>query len=78
MIDPRLCQTGMWIESAGACCDPDAASGLGDTAGLRIRSETPYGRLSHLGPVVEISATPAHWVRPTVPLGTNPAEWPAG
>jgi hypothetical protein len=39
------------------------------------RSETPYGALHHLGPIVDVSGAPARWERPTVPLGTHEPNW---
>ena len=42
-----------------------------------ITSETPAGRLHHLGPVVRMSETPPRWARPSVPLGYHPPVWPA-
>ncbi len=39
-------------------------------------SETPSGTLRHLRPVVQMSETPAHWARPSVPLGYHRPEWP--
>ena len=39
-------------------------------------SETPVGRLRHLGPVVRLSETPPRWARPSVPLGYNEPAWP--
>jgi len=40
-------------------------------------SDTPIGRLHHLGPVVRLSETPPHWARPSVPLGYHEPVWPA-
>ena len=40
-------------------------------------SETPMGRLRHLGPVVQLSETPAKWALPSVPLGHHDPAWPA-
>jgi crotonobetainyl-CoA:carnitine CoA-transferase CaiB-like acyl-CoA transferase len=40
-------------------------------------SETPAGRLGHLKPVVQLSATPPYWARPSVPLGYHRPEWPS-
>ena len=40
-------------------------------------SDTPSGRLRHLKPVVQMSETPPHWARPSVPLGYHQPEWPA-
>jgi hypothetical protein len=71
-----LCQTAMWLAALGALCDPAAASGLGDLPSWLTETDTPYGRLTHLAPVAEMSATPPRWDRPTAPIGTHPPEWP--
>jgi crotonobetainyl-CoA:carnitine CoA-transferase CaiB-like acyl-CoA transferase len=42
-----------------------------------IASDTPVGRLHHLGPVVRLSETPPYWARPSVPLGYHEPVWPA-
>jgi hypothetical protein len=42
-----------------------------------ITSDTPVGRLQHLGPVVRLSETPPRWARPTVPPGYHEPDWPA-
>jgi crotonobetainyl-CoA:carnitine CoA-transferase CaiB-like acyl-CoA transferase len=42
-----------------------------------ITSDTPVGRLQHLGPVLRLSETSPRWARPTVPLGHHPPVWPA-
>jgi hypothetical protein len=42
-----------------------------------IDSDTPAGRLRHLGPTVRLSETPPYWARPSVPLGYNQPAWPA-
>jgi hypothetical protein len=42
-----------------------------------IDSDTPVGRLHHLGPTVRLSQTPPYWARPSVPLGYNEPVWPA-
>ena len=40
-------------------------------------TETPWGRLGHLKPVVELSETTPYWARPSVPLGHHDPVWPA-
>jgi crotonobetainyl-CoA:carnitine CoA-transferase CaiB-like acyl-CoA transferase len=75
-VRASLCQTGMWIER-GNRVDAGAARGL-DLAALAPHfalSETPHGRLRALGPVLEMSGTPARWEQPSVPLGTHAPEW---
>ena len=42
-----------------------------------IESQTPVGKLKHLKPTVQLSETPPHWARPSVPLGYNEPAWPA-
>ena len=41
-----------------------------------MTSDTPMGKLGHLGPVVRLSETPPHWSRTAVPLGYNEPVWP--
>jgi crotonobetainyl-CoA:carnitine CoA-transferase CaiB-like acyl-CoA transferase len=75
-VRASLCQTGMWLQRLGATCDPDQASGVGELDDLTLQTDTAWGRLRYLSPVVEMSETPPHWVRPPVPLGTHPPAWP--
>jgi len=42
-----------------------------------VESDTPVGRLRHLGPTARLSETPPYWARPSVPLGYNEPAWPA-
>ena len=39
-------------------------------------SQTPSGPLRHLRPVAQLSETPGHWARPSVPLGYHQPVWP--
>ncbi|HEX3244348.1 MAG TPA: CoA transferase [Chloroflexota bacterium] len=75
-VRASLVQSGMWFARLGPTCDPDAATGPGDTTDLTTEEDTAWGRLTHLKPAIELSETPAYWERPPVPLGTHPAEWP--
>jgi len=68
----------MWFVRLGATCDPSKASGAGDPSELCVETETPFGRLTHLKPALELSETPPHWARPTVHLGTHQPAWPNG
>lgn len=77
LVRASLCQTAMWLEALGPRLDPGAATGLGDVDPWMIDTETLYGRLRHLAPVAQLSATPGHWARPVAPPGTHPPAWPA-
>jgi crotonobetainyl-CoA:carnitine CoA-transferase CaiB-like acyl-CoA transferase len=71
-----LSRSAMWL------LDTDRVrgepSGFGDDLLDRylLETETPEGRIHHLGPVLELSETPPHWARPSAPLGSHPATWP--
>jgi crotonobetainyl-CoA:carnitine CoA-transferase CaiB-like acyl-CoA transferase len=70
-----LSRTGMWLQSLGRT----ESSGPGVTeevvAPAMIESETPHGKLYHLGPVLELSETQPRWDLPTVPLGAHEPVW---
>jgi crotonobetainyl-CoA:carnitine CoA-transferase CaiB-like acyl-CoA transferase len=42
-----------------------------------MASDTPAGKLQHLGPVLRLSETAPRWDRPAVPLGHHAPVWPA-
>ncbi|WP_119417782.1 CoA transferase [Desertibaculum subflavum] len=81
LVRVSLAQTGHWIAGQGVV-DPAALATVPEDApepeiaALSVDTETPMGRLRHLGPAVQLSETPAHWLRPAVPLGYHPADWP--
>ena len=75
-VRASLCRSGMWFVSHGATCDPARASGTGDPAELCVETDTPFGRLRHLKPALELSETPPFWARPTAPLGSHQPVWP--
>jgi crotonobetainyl-CoA:carnitine CoA-transferase CaiB-like acyl-CoA transferase len=81
LVRISLAQTGRWLVGRGQV--PEA--GLKNVAKeftpaelerWSMTSNTPDGRLQHLGPVIRLSETPPRWARPTVPLGYHQPEWP--
>ncbi|MFI5314733.1 MAG: CoA transferase [Myxococcota bacterium] len=75
LVRASLSQTGMWLERMTRCESPGAGLAAEQIRPYLTRSDTPFGKLSHLGPIVEMSETPARWTLPTVPLGTHAPEW---
>jgi hypothetical protein len=65
----------MWIAEDGACVDSSTAAGFGETEPWLVTEQTPFGQLTHLTPVAQLSKTPAYWATPVVPLGTHAAVW---
>jgi crotonobetainyl-CoA:carnitine CoA-transferase CaiB-like acyl-CoA transferase len=75
LVRASLCQTGMWLSRLTRSESLGPGLTAEQVAPFMTRSDTPFGKLLHLGPIVELSETPAHWALPTVPLGSHPAEW---
>jgi hypothetical protein len=82
LVRISLAQTGRWLVDRGEVPEPalkDVPKELpqADIDRWSIDSDTPVGKLRHLGPTVRLSETPPHWARPSVPLGHNEPAWPA-
>ena len=81
LVRISLAQTGHWLVGRGEVPDAELKDvpkefTPSELERWSIASETPAGRLHHLGPVVRLSETPPRWARPSVPLGYNDPVWP--
>jgi crotonobetainyl-CoA:carnitine CoA-transferase CaiB-like acyl-CoA transferase len=79
-VQVSLAQTARWLTGLGsidAARVRQAADELPPEriAALSMTSETPFGPLHHLRPIVEMSLTPARWDLPAVPLDHDPPQW---
>ena len=75
LVRVSLVRTGKWIVDRGAVQDLSSAkSDLEKDELDRLLMNS--GKFRHLKPVLELSETQPHWVRPPVPLGSHPAAWP--
>lgn len=80
-VKVSLARTGRWIVDRGVL-DAPAVAGLpaefpeDEILGLSTECVAPAGRIRHLKPVTALSATPAYWARPPVPLGHHQPAWP--
>src|SRR6202035_2454561 len=82
LVRISLAQTGRWLVDRGevpesTLKDVPKEIPQSDIDRWSIESDTPVGRLRHLGPTVRLSETPPRWARPSVPLGHNEPAWPA-
>lgn len=82
LVRCSLAQTGRWLVERGevpesALKDVPTEFTPEELARWSMTSDTPAGRLHHLGPVVRLSETPPYWARPSVPLGYHEPVWPA-
>jgi crotonobetainyl-CoA:carnitine CoA-transferase CaiB-like acyl-CoA transferase len=82
LVRISLAQVGRWLVDRGQVPQSDLENVPKEFTAAELErwsmtSNTPVGRLQHLGPVVHLSETPPHWTRPTVPLGHHKPVWPA-
>ena len=82
LVRISLAQVGRWLVERGQVPEADLKDvpkefTPAELERWSITSDTPVGRLRHLGPVLQLSETPPRWARPTVPLGHHQPVWPA-
>ena len=82
LVRISLAQVGRWLVGRGEVAEPQLKNVPKEFTPAEIErwsmtSDTPVGRLHHLAPVVQLSETPPHWARPSVPLGYHEPAWPA-
>src|ERR1700730_9561995 len=82
LVRISLAQVGRWLVERGEVPEAvlkDVAKEIPQAEIDRwsIESDTPVGRVRHLGPTVRLSETPPLWARPSVPLGYNQPSSPA-
>jgi len=73
-----LCQSGMFIHRQGKVefPQPDMEIDAATLDAISIDSHPKGGPIRHLGPLLKLSETPPHWIRPTPQLGGDKPEWP--
>jgi crotonobetainyl-CoA:carnitine CoA-transferase CaiB-like acyl-CoA transferase len=78
LVRVSLAATGRWLRNLGrlengfSCPLPSGD----DVADLLEETVTPFGLMRAVRHAARLSATPAGWTRPAVPLGTHPPVWP--
>ncbi len=82
LVRISLAQTGRWLVGRGQVPETQLKDVPKEFMPAELErwsttSDTPVGRLRHLGPVLRLSETPPRWARTSVPLGYNEPVWPA-
>lgn len=72
-----LAGTGEWIKRLGRIEGGLAAPGLPDPAPFLQESASGFGRMTAVRHAAILSATPARWDLPAMPLGSHPPAWQA-
>lgn len=79
LVRVSLAQTGHWIDGLGRVANGDARDrpdlSLEQIQDQMTETETDWGRLSHAGPLFELSETPPHWELPASMLGRHRPLW---
>jgi crotonobetainyl-CoA:carnitine CoA-transferase CaiB-like acyl-CoA transferase len=81
LVRDSLAGAGHWIRQHGLNEASQLANLPAELPAEELQSlmqehDSPYGRIAHLAPAVQMSETPARWARPAVPRGTSKPEWP--
>ena len=81
LVRLSLAQTGHWLVGRGQVPENELNDvpkefTPGELERWSMSSDTPVGKLGHLGPVVRLAETPPRLARPSVPLGYNDPVWP--
>ena len=76
-----LAAAGHWIRSRGLLEPAEyeklpAEFPAGELQSLLAQHDSPYGRVTHLAPVAQLSETPGRWARPSAPRGHHQPVWP--
>ncbi|MET0919132.1 MAG: CoA transferase, partial [Burkholderiales bacterium] len=73
-----LAQTGKWLRQLGRIEDGLSCNEISsdDLQDLLEDNDSGFGRLTAIRHAAQLSETPARWVRPSMPLGADPAAWP--
>ncbi len=75
-VTTSLAQASMWVLSMGELPEvPPQPSEFRPADDDFMETETPFGRLRHVAPIVQYGATPGYWARPSEPAGTSLPEW---
>lgn len=77
-VQVSLARTGRWLWDMGRLADGLATPDITPAAAASYLADMPsgFGTLTAVRHAARLSATPAFWARPAVPLGTDPARWP--
>lgn len=75
LVRVSLAGTGEWIKRLGRIEGGLAAPGIADVGPYLEDSDSGFGRMTAVRHAAVLSATPAHWALPSMPLGSHPPRW---
>jgi len=75
LVRVSLAGTGEWIKRLGRIEGGLAAPGIADVGPCLEDSDSGFGRMTAVRHAAVLSATPARWALPSMPLGSHPPRW---
>ena len=75
LVRVSLAGTGEWIKRLGRVERGLAAPGIADPAAFFETTESGFGPMTAVRHSAILSATPARWALPAMPLGSHPPAW---
>jgi crotonobetainyl-CoA:carnitine CoA-transferase CaiB-like acyl-CoA transferase len=75
LVRVSLAGTGEWIKRLGRVEGGLSAPGIADVTPWLEQHDSGYGRMTALRHSAILSATPAHWALPSMPLGSHAPAW---
>lgn len=75
LVRVSLAGTGEWIKRLGRVEGGLAAPGIADPAAFFETTESGFGPMTAVRHGAILSATPARWALPAMPLGSHPPAW---
>ena len=72
-----LCRSAMWVQDLGRVSSSDIVNPITceERESFMIESDSPFGKIKHVGPVAKYSETPSYYDIPVVPLGAHQPIW---
>lgn len=76
-VEVSLTRTGMWVQELGLRSDSDVPGHIpmDELEGFMMNSQTPFGTIRHLKPVVQFSKTQPNFIHPVSAPGSSLAAW---
>ncbi|OWU85702.1 hypothetical protein ATO6_01900 [Oceanicola sp. 22II-s10i] len=74
-VQVSLCRSAMFFQDQGRWPEKGDFPALADLEPVFVESDGSRGRMRHIGPVVQMPATPPRWDRQSPVLGEHAAEW---
>jgi crotonobetainyl-CoA:carnitine CoA-transferase CaiB-like acyl-CoA transferase len=75
LVRVALAGTGEWLKRLGRVEGGLAAPGIGDVARFQEQTDSGFGPMTALRHTAQLSATPARWALPSMPLGSHKPAW---